>query len=141
MAQALRPAIARLKPGATMICVSWRASRQGVAASTDGSLISAVPLRELVECWGHTMQYPDRADIKVFYHGISSSMLFDSTSIRLCGPVSTTLGMLLACFLALFLLAFLLAFADFPLLCLLAFFSQTCFSMMVSDIHMVGYGF
>ena len=50
-------------------------------------------LRELVECWGHTMAIPDRKDIKEFYHGISSSMLFDSTNIRLCGPVSTTLGM------------------------------------------------
>ncbi len=57
-------------------------------------------LREIVECWGYTMAEPDREDITEFYHGVSASMLFDSTSIRLCGPVSTTLGLhSLKCFL------------------------------------------
>eukprot|EP01083_Nonionella_stella_P002467 7121_1 len=44
-------------------------------------------LRETVECFGTAAE---DSKIKVFYHGISSSLIFNSTSIRLCGPVSTT---------------------------------------------------
>ena len=55
-------------------------------------------LRELVECYGYNMgpNHPAREmrDFSVFYHGVSASMLFDSTEITLCGPVSTTLSML-----------------------------------------------
>ena len=45
-------------------------------------------LRELVEGYGERMD--EREDIKIFYHGVSASMIFDSTRISLCGPVSTT---------------------------------------------------
>eukprot|EP01083_Nonionella_stella_P235275 827465_1 len=44
-------------------------------------------LRECVECFGVCMA---DSSISFFYHGISRSMLLDSTSIKLCGPVSTT---------------------------------------------------
>ncbi len=47
-------------------------------------------LRELIECFGDTMA--NNRQIDYFYHGISSDMIFKSTSIKLCGPVSTTLG-------------------------------------------------
>ena len=48
-------------------------------------------LREAVECFGEQMGY--RKDIGAFYHGVSESLLFESTNIRLFGPVSTTAGM------------------------------------------------
>eukprot|EP01083_Nonionella_stella_P027904 76845_1 len=44
-------------------------------------------LRECVECFGVCMA---DSSISFFYHGISRSMLLDSTSIKLYGPVSTT---------------------------------------------------
>eukprot|EP01083_Nonionella_stella_P215240 774852_1 len=44
-------------------------------------------LRECVECFGTKMS---QSKIPFFYHGISRSMLLDSTSLKLCGPVSTT---------------------------------------------------
>ncbi len=45
-------------------------------------------LRELVEAYGEEMG--KRNDIGIFYHGVSAAMIFDSTTIRLRGPVSTT---------------------------------------------------
>jgi hypothetical protein len=44
-------------------------------------------LRETVEAFGTTMQ---DSNIKWFYHGVSDTLIFDSTSIKLCGPVSAT---------------------------------------------------
>eukprot|EP01083_Nonionella_stella_P215203 774736_1 len=44
-------------------------------------------LREAVECFGTAMQ---DSDIKTFYHGVSDTLYFDTTSIQLCGPMSTT---------------------------------------------------
>ena len=49
-------------------------------------------LRELIECFGLEMKSPQSQHIDVFYHGINSSMVFNSTMIKLNGPVSTTLG-------------------------------------------------
>ena len=55
-------------------------------------------LRELVECYGYRMAPGDpdseQRDFCVFYHGVSVSMMFNSTSISLCGPVSTSISML-----------------------------------------------
>ena len=48
-------------------------------------------LRETVECFGQQMS--QRPDLKVFYHGVNREMIFPGTSIKLNGPVSTTLGM------------------------------------------------
>ena len=47
-------------------------------------------LREAVECFGTSM---GRSSVKTFFHGVSSTLIFNSTSIRLCGPVSTTCSM------------------------------------------------
>ena len=47
-------------------------------------------LRECVECYGQMMV---DSDVETFYHGVSASMLFDSTTIKLCGPLSTTAGL------------------------------------------------
>ena len=49
-------------------------------------------LREAVECFGIGT---GDGHIKTFFHGVSSTLIFDSTSIRLCGPVSTTSSMML----------------------------------------------
>ena len=49
-------------------------------------------LREIVECYGQ--QLSARRDIKALYHGINREMIFPGTVIKLCGPVSTTLGMI-----------------------------------------------
>ena len=47
-------------------------------------------LRELVECFGEeTNKCPE---ISKFYHGVSTEMIFKGTVTRLCGPLSTTLG-------------------------------------------------
>ena len=48
-------------------------------------------LREAIECFGEKMV--QRPDITVFYHGVNREMVFPGTSIKLRGPVSTTLGM------------------------------------------------
>ena len=48
-------------------------------------------LRETVECFGISM---DESPVHTFYHGVSDTLIFDSTSIRLCGPVSMTGGSL-----------------------------------------------
>ncbi len=48
-------------------------------------------LRECIEAFGITME---DSDIPVFYHGISKSLLFSSTDIRINGPISTTSGLL-----------------------------------------------
>ena len=47
-------------------------------------------LRVLVECFGEITGH--NRHIKVFYHGINASMIFNGTSIKLFGPVSTTLS-------------------------------------------------
>ena len=48
-------------------------------------------LRELIECFGDlTKNYKD---VKEIYHGINSSMIFKSTSAKMCGPLSCTTGM------------------------------------------------
>merc|ERR1712176_12962 len=51
-------------------------------------------LRECVECFGTTMQFVDE---RVFYHGISKQMLFDSTYFHVYGPMSTTVELSVAC--------------------------------------------
>ena len=49
-------------------------------------------LRELVECYGQ--QFGDVADhLPILYHGVSKSLVFDSTYLRLHGPLSTTAGL------------------------------------------------
>ena len=47
-------------------------------------------LRETVECFGRSMS---KSNVKTFFHGVSSTLIFNSTAIRLCGPVSTTSSM------------------------------------------------
>ena len=47
-------------------------------------------LRECVEVFGEEMA--GRPDIGIFYHGISTTLLFNSSSIYLFGPLSTTRG-------------------------------------------------
>eukprot|EP01084_Bolivina_argentea_P291032 500121_1 len=44
-------------------------------------------LRECVECYGEDFEY---SEIKTLYHGVSAELLFDSTTIKMCGPFSTT---------------------------------------------------
>eukprot|EP01084_Bolivina_argentea_P311072 538398_1 len=44
-------------------------------------------LRETVECFGLLVT---RSDIPYFYHGVSNTLIFDSTTIQLCAPTSTT---------------------------------------------------
>ena len=53
-------------------------------------------LRELIECFGWTMSDPDAnmMDCHVFYHGIAGSMVFNRTSNFICGPLSTSSGLL-----------------------------------------------
>ena len=51
-------------------------------------------LRETVECFGQSMGELYRAGLKTLYHGVSKSLIFDSTFIKLCGPLSTTAGLL-----------------------------------------------
>ena len=47
-------------------------------------------LRETVEIYGAHLPYI-RPDLR-FYHGVSEELYFESTSIKLCGPTSTTAG-------------------------------------------------
>ena len=47
-------------------------------------------LREAVECFGTSTL---KSAVSMFYHGVSGTLVFDSTSIKLCGPVSTTSSM------------------------------------------------
>ena len=44
-------------------------------------------IRECVECFGEMME---DTETSVFYHGINAPMIFDSTAIKLNGPLSTT---------------------------------------------------
>ena len=48
-------------------------------------------LREAVECFGTPLS---KSEVKVFYHGVSSTLILNSSSIKLCGPVSTTASMI-----------------------------------------------
>ena len=50
-------------------------------------------LRETVEIYGEDMK--KRSDIRLFHHGISQTLYFNTTNIRLFGPVSTTTGLFL----------------------------------------------
>ena len=50
-------------------------------------------LREAIECFGKTMGDEYDAGLKMLYHGVSSSLIFDSTFINICGPLSTTAGL------------------------------------------------
>ena len=51
-------------------------------------------LRETVECFGQQMYDGDYKDgLRTLYHGVSSSLIFNSTYIKLCGPLSTTAGL------------------------------------------------
>ena len=52
-------------------------------------------LREAVECFGTSMRH---SNIRTFFHGVSDTLVFHSTSIQLCRPVSTTSSMLLVSF-------------------------------------------
>ena len=54
-------------------------------------------LRELVEVFGSVMS---QCAVNVFYHGINTDLTFQSTSFKICGPLSTTSG---SCSLSLFL--------------------------------------
>ncbi len=47
-------------------------------------------LREAVECFGTSM---GDSDITLFYHGVANTLYFNSTSLHLCGPMSTTIGL------------------------------------------------
>ena len=47
-------------------------------------------LRETVEAFGIMM---GRSNVARFYHGVSEEMYFPSTSVKLCGPTSTTGGL------------------------------------------------
>ena len=49
-------------------------------------------LRECVECFGTIMA---KSPVKIFYHGISKEMIFQSTQFRIFGPLSTTAGLCL----------------------------------------------
>ena len=52
-------------------------------------------LRELIEGYGQSMdkdRFPEYDYINTFYHGINKSMVFQSTVMHLCGPVSTSIG-------------------------------------------------
>ena len=50
-------------------------------------------LRETVECFGEDMVgHQEDTGLTTLYHGVSSSLIFNSTSIKLCGPLSTTAG-------------------------------------------------
>ena len=52
-------------------------------------------LRELVECYGQ--RFDEVADdLSVLYHGVSKSLVFDSTMIKLSGPLSTTAGLFIS---------------------------------------------
>ena len=51
-------------------------------------------LRETVECFGQQMSTGLYTEgVKALYHGVSNALVFDSTLIKLCGPLSTTVGM------------------------------------------------
>ena len=52
-------------------------------------------IREAVECFGIGM---DKSPHTTYYHGVSTSMIFGSTSICLYGPVSTTASYVFICF-------------------------------------------
>ena len=47
-------------------------------------------LRECVDCWGLQMKV---ASEEMYFHGISKTMLFKSSTFRASGPVSTTVGL------------------------------------------------
>lgn len=47
-------------------------------------------LRELVEVFGNRMKY---CSVSTFYHGISADLIFEGTSFKLSGPMSTTSGL------------------------------------------------
>ena len=64
-------------------------------------------LREAVEIYGECMRY--RTDIGTFYHGISDTLLFNTTKVNLYGPVSTTGGLLLSPYFLCILLLFTLS--------------------------------
>ena len=46
-----------------------------------------------MQIYGESMS--KRPDVTTFYHGISDTLLFNSTRVNLYGPVSTTGGMFL----------------------------------------------
>lgn len=48
-------------------------------------------LRELVEAFGNTMI---NCSVSTFYHGVSANLIFEGTMFNLCGPMSTTSGLL-----------------------------------------------
>ena len=49
-------------------------------------------MRETIECFGQNMD-DVCDDLHVLYHGVSRSLIFDSTFIKICGPLSTTAGL------------------------------------------------
>ena len=50
-------------------------------------------LRECVECYGQNMGFVYKK-LPYLWHGVSAELIFDSTYIKLCGPLSSTAGML-----------------------------------------------
>ena len=68
-------------------------------------------LVECITCFGIQMVY---SSIPLFYHGVSKSMLFNSTTIRLNGPLSTTRGVFICLlFYILYILALILYMFSF----------------------------
>ena len=50
-------------------------------------------MRETIECFGQDMYQAHNAGLRTLYHGVSSSLIFDSTFIKICGPLSSTAGL------------------------------------------------
>ena len=49
-------------------------------------------LRECVECYGQFMGEVHKV-LPTLWHGVSAELIFDSTYIKLCGPLSSTAGL------------------------------------------------
>ena len=49
-------------------------------------------LRETVECYGEMFGEVNEK-LPTLWHGVSLELIFDSTYIKLCGPLSTTAGL------------------------------------------------
>merc|ERR1712228_1098314 len=78
---------------ATFLRIYWNETDESLKCRHSQFHFWGKLLRETVECFGTYMQYvPER----IFYHGISQSMLFESTSFHVYGPMSTTVEMWVA---------------------------------------------
>merc|ERR1712228_883176 len=78
---------------ATFLRIYWNETDESLKCRHSQFHFWGKLLRETVECFGTAMEYvPER----IFYHGISQSMLFESTSFHVYGPMSTTVEMSVA---------------------------------------------